>query len=278
VLLSNSIFEELSEAGISEEFLKHHSGAEDLSQVEHLDLQVDATSGGQHVELIGQLMPSLQELRLNESSIPSVRDLGTGLANLRILFLCRSSLQDLGGISALSSLEELYVSFNDIKEIYHLVTHESLQVLDLEGNLVSDFGEVQSLQALGTLRDLNLSANPVWRVEGVSRERVVRALPQLEVLDDLPCGDSTIQDQPLLEHDLELDMGESLDEVRQLLAVSVGSPSGLGAKTADAEEENGLSQLLRRAGRTPQGGSPEKAPAGEAVRASRLESDKHARG
>ncbi|CAK0879275.1 unnamed protein product [Prorocentrum cordatum] len=197
VLLSNSIFEELSEGGISEEFLRHHCGAEDLADVECLELQVDATGGAQQVERLGALVPSLQELRLNQSSVPSLRDLGTGLSRLRVLWLCRSAVQDLGGISALPSLEELYLSFNDIKELYPLVTHESLQVLDLEGNLVEDFSEVQSLEAVTSLRELNLSLNPLWKGAGVSRDRVLQALPRLEVLDDIPRD--RVADEQLLE-------------------------------------------------------------------------------
>ncbi|CAK0873143.1 unnamed protein product [Prorocentrum cordatum] len=258
VLLSNALFEELSEGGLSEEFLRHHCGQEDLSKVETLELQVDATS--QQVEGLGAMVPNLLELRMNQSSVPSVRDLGTGLSKLRVLWLCRSALQDLSGISALSSLEELYVSFNDIKEIYPLGTHESLQVLDLEGNLVEDFSEVQCLENVTSLRELNLSLNPFWKDAGVSRDRVLQALPQLEMLDDAPRERDADERQGAVLVDLDAGWDEGLPsggqgagdvEVRTLIAISAGlSPDSASAAEAAEEEDKGaLRELMERAGR-----------------------------
>ncbi|CAK0879276.1 unnamed protein product [Prorocentrum cordatum] len=260
VLLSNSIFEELSEGGISEEFLRHHCGAEDLADVECLELQVDATGGAQQVERLGALVPSLQELRLNQSSVPSLRDLGTGLSRLRVLWLCRSAVQDLGGISALPSLEELYLSFNDIKELYPLVTHESLQVLDLEGNLVEDFSEVQSLEAVTSLRELNLSLNPLWKGAGVSRDRVLQALPRLEVLDDIP-RDRVADEQARSDEGAAAEPNEQDLVVESLKRAPRPTPSALTfrhaatARGADEGRQPGGPHLGRRELRTAWGSS-----------------------
>eukprot|EP00929_Paragymnodinium_shiwhaense_P078472 TRINITY_DN4068_c0_g1_i1.p1 TRINITY_DN4068_c0_g1~~TRINITY_DN4068_c0_g1_i1.p1 ORF type:complete len:625 (-),score=106.71 TRINITY_DN4068_c0_g1_i1:200-2074(-) len=184
VLLSNTLFEELDNR-ISEEFLRRHLGTDNLDEADFLEIQVDSVRE-EGIECIGDLLPSLTQLRLNQSNIGSVRDLGTSLRNLRVLWLCRSSVQDLGGISVLPQLEELYVAFNDISDLMPLSTHESLQVLDLEGNLVEDFEEVMSLEHVMTLRELNLTMNPVWKSDQATRQKVFEALPQLEILDDLP--------------------------------------------------------------------------------------------
>uniref|UniRef100_A0A7S1WGN7 Uncharacterized protein n=1 Tax=Alexandrium catenella TaxID=2925 RepID=A0A7S1WGN7_ALECA len=189
VLLSNALFEELGN-GLSADVLRQCTGQEDLEQVDFVELQVDAVGSSQRVECLGELLPNLQQLRLNQSSICTIRDLGTSLTRLRVLWLCRASVQDLGGVNALPVLEELYVSFNDIRELSPLCTHEALQVLDLEGNLVEDLEEVKALQAVASLRELNLSLNPLRREGGAVREAVLAALPQVEVLDDVPRGDA----------------------------------------------------------------------------------------
>ena len=38
---------------------------------------------------LGERMPNLQQLKLSGSSLPSIRELGTSLRNLQILWLCR---------------------------------------------------------------------------------------------------------------------------------------------------------------------------------------------
>jgi len=190
VLLSNSLFEDLAD-GICENFLQYYTGATDLTTVTSLDLQVDTVQEGQQVEDIGELLPNLEQLRLSQSNILTMRDLGTSLRNLRVLWLCRCSLQDLGGVTALPALEELYVSFNDISDLWPLCTHETIQVLDLEGNLIEDISEVEgALQPVSSLRELTLAANPVMKTEDV-RSKLLAVLPQLEVLDDIPRMDST---------------------------------------------------------------------------------------
>jgi len=185
VLLSQTLFEEL-EDGITDEFLHQYLGTNSLTNVDSLEIKVDAVCGSQRVECIGELLPSLRQLRLNQSYICSVRDLGTSLRNLRVLWMSRTLLQDLAGIAAMPCLEELYVSFNNVQDLAPLSTHEALRLIDLEGNLVDDFEEVESLANIATLREVNLSLNPFWKCDGVTRESVLEFIPQLEVLDDVP--------------------------------------------------------------------------------------------
>mmetsp|Transcript_111288 Transcript_111288/g.278619 ORF Transcript_111288/g.278619 Transcript_111288/m.278619 type:complete len:243 (-) Transcript_111288:574-1302(-) len=190
MLQLNALFEEFVDEGFSEEFFQQYTGSDDLQEVENLEMQVDAVNGCQRCEMIGELLPNLQQLRLSQSRICTIRDLGTSLSNVKVLWLCRSSLQDLGGVTTMPALEELYISFNDVRDLSPLWMHETLQVLDLEGNLVDDFEEIRVLQAVQSLRELSLGSNPVCKFEDFSREAVLEALPQLEVLDDAPTGRS----------------------------------------------------------------------------------------
>jgi Leucine-rich repeat (LRR) protein len=90
-------------------------------------MEVDTSE--QSVETLGVMVPNLQQLKLNNSTLKSFRDLGTSLRNLQCLWLSRSGIVDLDGIGALLALKELYVSFNDISDLTPLAMHDELQVL-----------------------------------------------------------------------------------------------------------------------------------------------------
>jgi Leucine-rich repeat (LRR) protein len=213
VLLSNTLFEEL-DSEITEDFLRRHLAAtgcvNNLAEADFLELRVDAASGSHRVERLGELLPQLRQLRLSQSWICSIRDLGTSLTGLRVLWVARCSIQDLGGISSLPILEELYLPFNDVNELSPLYAHDALQVIDLEGNLVEEFEEIKSLESLPVLRELTLTMNPVTQNGNCSRESVLRAIPQLEILDDLPAQGSgglaaIADDDPLSSSDSDFD-------------------------------------------------------------------------
>jgi hypothetical protein len=83
--------------------LRDLSGESDLSRVTFLQMSVDSQAGS--LGNFGSSLPSLAELRCVESVVPCVRDLGTGLARLVVLWLPHCQLRDLDGLPSLSSLE-----------------------------------------------------------------------------------------------------------------------------------------------------------------------------
>jgi hypothetical protein len=180
VVASASAFEVLGH-GITDEYLRHHCGTDDLEDVNRLEITVNADE--QPIESLGTSCPFLQELKLTDSYVPSIRALGIALTNLRVLWLPRVGLVELFGMSALPQLEELYVSFNEIDDLNALSYHENLQVVDLEGNNVSDWDEVDTLETLPQLRELTLQGNPLSSRPDYAR-KVCEKLPDLEMLDD----------------------------------------------------------------------------------------------
>ena len=107
------------------------TGVNDLKKVEYLEMIVDTseTSLGN----FGIYLPNLKQLKLNGSHVPRIRDLGTSLIHLRVLWLSRSSLVDLDGIPTLNNLRELYLAYNEINDISPCSMLENLECLDLEG-------------------------------------------------------------------------------------------------------------------------------------------------
>ncbi|BFZ03963.1 hypothetical protein BsWGS_07002 [Bradybaena similaris] len=166
------------------------AGVDDLKTVETLDLKVDSreTSLGN----FGSLLPNLLELNLNGSRISCMRDLGSSLRKLRVLWMARCGLEELDGISALSELRELYLEYNEISDVSPLSMLEHLQVLDLEGNNIDDVTQLQYLSLCPKLRKLAIDGNPICVDPKLAqeqsgydiRETVRKLLPDLRILDD----------------------------------------------------------------------------------------------
>lgn len=81
-------------------------------------------------------MSSLESLRMNDSIIKCFRDLGTSFRFVRILHLARCELREVHGIQAFLNLEELYIGYNFLEDLFDIGFLEHLAVLDFEGNLL----------------------------------------------------------------------------------------------------------------------------------------------
>ncbi|CAE8711931.1 unnamed protein product, partial [Polarella glacialis] len=64
-------------------------------------------------------------------------------------------------VGMLPWLDRFYLPFNDVADLGPLNGLEFLEVLDVEGNAVSDPDEVEALSECCLLRELTLSGNPV---------------------------------------------------------------------------------------------------------------------
>ena len=106
-------------------------------------------------------MSSLEFLKLNDSIIPTFRDIGTSFKNVRVLHIGRCELKEVQGIQAFEQLEELYISYNEIDELFDIGFIEHLTVLDLEGNNIKDFDQLYYLKRCRNLTHVNMKYNPV---------------------------------------------------------------------------------------------------------------------
>ncbi|CAN9499464.1 unnamed protein product [Ophioblennius macclurei] len=178
---------------LSPERLESLCGTRDLSRVTFLEVCVDTRSNS--LGNFGAYMPRLVQLKLNNSSMVSVRDLGTTISHLQVLWMSRCSLPDLDGISNFTSLQELYVAYNYLSDLSQVGMLENLKLLDLEGNDVDDLVQIQYLGLCGNLQRLTLEGNPVCSrpnptsvqmTDDYSYRAAVRELiPQLRYLDDV---------------------------------------------------------------------------------------------
>ncbi|XP_053345628.1 leucine-rich repeat-containing protein 56 [Clarias gariepinus] len=203
--------------------LKKLSGCDDLQQVTSLEMCVDTRQ-----TILGNFgvhLPNLVQLKMNNSLILSVRDLGITLSHLQVLSLVRCGLGDLEGLASLSSLKELYVAYNNVSDLSQVCMLEQLELVDLEGNDVDDLVQVQYLGLCGKLKILTLEGNPVCICPrpGASqvseynyRSAVRKLIPQLQILDDAPAEDEEFRYSSTLKEDWAL-LRESIKDTNSII-------------------------------------------------------------
>lgn len=158
---------------------------EDWNTITYLELLVNLSDHS--LSALGEKFPNLIHLKLNSSVIPTIRDLGTSLKNLQVIWLNRCGIKDLDGIHALPELKEIYLAYNDIDDISALGALEYIQIIDLEGNRIDDIGQLMFLQDLESLESLSLSNNECVLEAGENYfDQVIEYLPKLKYLDDEP--------------------------------------------------------------------------------------------
>ncbi|XP_059739173.1 leucine-rich repeat-containing protein 56 isoform X3 [Bos taurus] len=202
--------EQLAEECLLPARLQALAQVDDLRLVSMLEMCVNTRESS--LGSLGLHLPNLSQLKLNGSCLGSLRDLGTSLSHLQVLWLARCSLADLDGISSFPALKELYLSYNNIWDLSPLCLLEQLEVLDLEGNCVEDLGQLRYLQLCPQLATLTLEGNPLCLRPGSGpthqvpqgynyRAEVRKLIPQLQVLDELPAAHTGLPASQKLDQD-----------------------------------------------------------------------------
>ena len=184
-ILENSEIE--NDMEINEKMLEISLGMnkEELMKLKKIEIKVDTTNT--HMQFVGEMLQSLTLLKLNDSVIPSWRDLGTSFRNIQILYLNRWEMKTLAGLSCFEFLKELYLSYNEIDDLFDLSYWYNLEIIDLEGNNVSTWDNISYLMGLWQLKDLNLSWNPISKEQNY-QFKVKEMLQNLKYLDDMHIG------------------------------------------------------------------------------------------
>lgn len=126
-----------------------------------------------------------RQLSLSTNCIDRLISLG-GMKKLRILSLARNQLKRLEKLEDVAeTLEELWVSYNQIVSLDGVARLTNLTTLYVSNNKVSDWSELNHLRGLEKLKDVLLVGNPIYA--GLSREearvRVVKYLPNVMKVD-----------------------------------------------------------------------------------------------
>ena len=86
---------------LNEKFLSMALGGIDvneLAMLPKLELRVDTSE--HNLQLIGEILSSLEFLKLSDSIIKNFMDIGTSFKNVRVLHIARCELKEVQGIKA----------------------------------------------------------------------------------------------------------------------------------------------------------------------------------
>lgn len=194
-MLQNIILDNEYDPDIDDtESIFNYSGEKNFKQIKTLEAFADTTE--MSLTFVGDFFPNLQKLRLNNSIIPSMRDISSSLVNLRFLSLAHCKLTNLDGIATISPrLEELYLAFNKITDIYELMSLNRLKVLDIEHNRIPDVDSVSFLNACQKLKALTLIGNPCSNSK-TYRKDIMEKMPQIIYLDEKRLRPKTPKSKP----------------------------------------------------------------------------------
>jgi len=128
-----------------------------------------------------------KQLRMSSNSIQKIEGLA-GMDSLTILSLGRNALKKIEGLNEVAdTLEQLWVSYNQIASFAGIEKLVNLQVLFASNNKIDKWPEVERLQALPKLRECNLTNNPLYikhmEAEGNWRIEMIKRLEKLKILD-----------------------------------------------------------------------------------------------
>jgi dynein light chain 1 len=115
------------------------------------------------------------------------------MENLRILSLGRNLIKKIENLDAVAeTLEELWISYNQIANLGGIEKLLNLKVLFMSNNKIAAWSEIDRLAALDKLEDLLLVGNPLYNEarDGNTlsdyRIEVIKRLPNLKKLDGIP--------------------------------------------------------------------------------------------
>ncbi len=149
----------------------------DLKSLNKLSIKVSGSYG--LLNQFGQRLTALIYLKLNNSFIQNINDLGTNFNNLKILQMNDCKLKDLSGIICFEHLEILEAKNNQISDLIELEMCTSIKKLDLENNLIENIENIYFLSSLDGLIYLNLLKNPIKNYE----QKLKELLPNIKELN-----------------------------------------------------------------------------------------------
>ena len=109
----------------------------------------------------GKFLPKLEILKLNTSNILSFNDIGTNFNHIKCLQMRSCHLKDINGLICMQSIEILDVEDNEISDVIDIEMCSTLQKINLKSNKISDESNLTFLSSIDCLKYLNIKDNPI---------------------------------------------------------------------------------------------------------------------
>ncbi|EED90787.1 leucine-rich repeat protein [Thalassiosira pseudonana CCMP1335] len=127
-----------------------------------------------------------QKLSLSTNMIERMISL-TGMSELKILSIGRNNIKKIEKLEDVaSSLQQLWISYNQISSLDGLACVTGLTTLYCSNNLIKSFSELDKLKANEQLRDVLFIGNPMYSEVATKEEariEILRHLPNLKKID-----------------------------------------------------------------------------------------------
>ncbi|MEW5302398.1 MAG: hypothetical protein WDW38_002446 [Sanguina aurantia] len=137
-------------------------------------------------------LKACKHLALSTNNIEKISSL-SGMDSLKILSLGRNLIKKIENLDAVSdTLEELWLSLNQIVSLAGVEKLSNLRVLYMTNNKIAGWGEIDRLAVLDKLEDLLLVGNPLYNdykdnnALSEYRVEVIKRLPNIKKLDGVP--------------------------------------------------------------------------------------------
>ena len=131
----------------------------EIQNLKKLTIRINGSYG--LLNQFGQRLTNLKFLKLNDSFIQSIDDLGSNFKNLKILQINNCKLKDLSGIICFEQLEIFEAKNNEISDLIELEMSTSIVKLNLENNLIENEQNIYFLSSMDNLVYINLLGNPI---------------------------------------------------------------------------------------------------------------------
>jgi dynein light chain 1 len=154
-----------------------------LEEIEEISLQFQAPPIKTMTERLAQLA-NCKKLSISTNNI---EEIGFLPPRVEILAIGRNMLKRLDKVDrAAATLQQLWMSYNNVKSFAPLVACKRLRVLYAAYNNIDKLSEIERLGQLPNLEDIVLIGNPIMldlTKKGSYRQEMLKRLNKLQVLD-----------------------------------------------------------------------------------------------
>ncbi|XP_018327390.1 protein phosphatase 1 regulatory subunit SDS22 [Agrilus planipennis] len=171
------------------DLLQRVTGLQNVESVTQLKLKV--ITHDICLQNLSLYTPNLTELDLSGSSVSSLRDLGCGLKNLKVLKVNYCGIYVLDGLFGLQTLREIHAGHNFIKDISPCSFLPEIELIDMRYNRIENISTLSFLTLCTNLKHIILEGNReiVSHNRAEYRSTVRNLLRTLETLDEVAFTD-----------------------------------------------------------------------------------------
>ena len=211
-------------------------GITEIQNLKKLTIRINGSYG--LLNQFGQRLTNLKFLKLNDSFIQSIDDLGSNFKNLKILQINNCKLKDLSGIICFEQLEIFEAKNNEISDLIELEMSTSIVKLNLENNLIENEQNIYFLSSMDNLVYINLLGNPIKNYENKLKE-LLPNLKEIDVQKDI-CDEIDIYDDDIKSfNNTGLKLSSSIKKEEPKETINITESTKLSTSTDLKKNESG---------------------------------------